>query len=157
MAHSPGGRHAQDAIGGRAFGGVGYATHYHTLDVWPYWGRRLTMTNMIGRHLFHRLRGTPGGPAAFTSRYAGREPAPRPWRPRTAVAERSATPADLGAETSAVARAENRLPAAPRAVARPAQTATAPNNLPQSQVIENNLPDSQIRPEFRDSGRWIAD
>lgn len=146
-------RYAREAIDGRAFGDVGYATHYHTLDVWPYWGRTLTMTNMIGRHLFHRLRGTAGGPGAFTVRYAGREPAPRPWQPRESLAELAADPA-----LEALITAPDRLPAAPvaHAIAEPPRIAREPNNLPRSRPIENALPDSQVRPEFRDSGRLIG-
>lgn len=146
-------RYAREAIDGRAFREVGYATHYHTLEVWPYWGRTLTMTNMIGRHLFHRLRGSAGGPGAFTVRYSGREPAPRPWRPRDREAEVA------GAEAvDTVAATDDRLPPAP--VVREAAANTGitrePNNLPGSRPIVSALPDSQIRPEHRDSGRWIG-
>ena len=134
-------RYAREAIAGRGFGEVGYATHYHTLDVWPYWGRSLTMTNMIGRHLFHRLRGSAGSPGAFTIRYSGREPAPRPWRPN--------------AEEQL---AEDNLPPAPelREGYAEAEGTAVPNNLPASQPIEDALPDSQIRPEHRNSGQWIG-
>lgn len=146
-------RYAREAIDGRAFGEVGYATHYHTLDVWPYWGRTLTMTNMIGRHLFHRLRGSAGGPGAFTVRYAGREPSPRPWRPRP-------TEVEVAAEAAAEPAVEvaDRLPPAPalRERVAPGGRRREPNNLPGSQPIENALPDSQIRPEYRDSGRLIG-
>jgi spore germination cell wall hydrolase CwlJ-like protein len=146
-------RYAREAIDGRAFREVGYATHYHTLDVWPYWGRTLTMTNMIGRHLFHRLRGTAGGPGAFTVRYSGREPSPRPWRPREREAEVATEPA---AEPAVVIT--DRLPPAPvaREAAAGTRVAREPNNLPTSRPIESALPDSQIRPEYRDSGRWIG-
>ncbi|QLC26894.1 cell wall hydrolase [Parasphingopyxis algicola] len=144
-------RYAREAIDGRAFSEVGYATHYHTLDIWPYWGRRLTMTNMIGRHLFHRLRGSAGGPGAFTVRYSGREPAPRPWRPRTRDVA-SAGPAETEAQV------EDGLPPAPVALDTIANSGLSrePDNLPGSRPIENALPDSRIRPEYRDSGRWIG-
>lgn len=146
-------RYAREAIDGRAFGEVGYATHYHTLDVWPYWGRTLTMTNMIGRHLFHRLRGTAGGPGAFTVRYSGREPAPRPWRPRETEIEVAVEPA-----VDPIVVPNDRLPPAPvvREAAANTRVAREPNNLPGSRPIESALPDSQIRPEYRDSGRWIG-
>lgn len=148
-------RYAREAIDGRAFGDVGYATHYHTLDIWPYWGRRLTMTNMIGRHLFHRLRGSAGGPAAFTVRYAGRETAPRPWRARAV----EVTDADAAGETMEQDQASaDRLPPAPvvRQAAANSIIARNQDNLPGSGLRENTLPDSQIRPEHRDSGRWIG-
>ncbi|MBC2779181.1 cell wall hydrolase [Parasphingopyxis marina] len=145
-------RYAREAIDGRAFGEVGFATHYHTLEVWPHWGRRLTMTNMIGRHLFHRLRGNDGGPGAFTVRYTGHEPAPRPWQPR----ETDNAAADIAA---AVQEADNRLPPAPairEAAASGSRLPAEPNNLPQSRPIERSLPNSQVRPEFQESGRWIG-
>lgn len=143
-------RYAREAIAGRAFGDVGYATHYHTLDIWPYWGRRLTMTNMIGRHLFHRLRGTAGGPGAFTVRYSGREPAPRPWNPRSRDV--------ASAEPATGAHLEDGLPPAPiaRDIIASSGLSREPDNLPGSRPIENALPDSQVRPEYRDSGRWIG-
>lgn len=161
-------RYATEAIDGRAFGDVGYATHYHTFEVWPYWGRSLTMTNMIGRHIFHRLRGRGGAPGFFTARYAGQESGPRPWRPRPVVEElpqlaqadgQSGSPTEIAL---ALNELPNNLPPAPiartpradpsRAAAEPAE----PNNLPRSRVIESALPDSTVRPEYRDSGRWIG-
>lgn len=149
-------RYAREAIGGRQFRDVGYATHYHTLDIWPYWGRSLTMTNMIGRHLFHRLRGSSGSPGAFTVHYAGREPAPRPWLPR--VADTAQTDTEVGDLANDFAASGDRLPAAPvvRNGAENGGIARESNNLPSSRPIENALPDSQIRPEYRDSGRWIG-
>ncbi|WP_298018029.1 cell wall hydrolase [uncultured Parasphingopyxis sp.] len=163
-------RYAAEAIDGRAFGDVGYATHYHTFEVWPYWGRRLTMTNMIGRHIFHRLRGRGSDPGFFTQRYSGRESGPRPWRPRPA--EEAVAAADMpvadGAsgspteEALEMARATDNLPPAP--VARSSRQertqvaeAAEPNNLPRSGVIAGTLPESTVRPEFRNSGRWIGD
>lgn len=151
--------YARQALAGRAFGDVGYATHYHTFEVWPHWGRRLTMTNMIGRHLFHRLRGAGGGPRAFTRRYAGHEPAPRPWTPRPAdgVAAGGIDIALAAAIEAAAAQPANNLPPAPVALREAAQPVEAePNNLPVSRPREDALPDSQIRPEYRQSGRWIA-
>lgn len=146
-------RYAREAIAGRAFGEVGYATHYHTLDVWPYWGRSLTMTNMIGRHLFHRLRGTASAPGAFSVRYSGREPAPRPWQPNT-----EEQLADGEMEEMLEALAEDNLPPAPqlRGELAEAEIGAVSNNLPTSQVIEDALPDSQIRPEHSNSGQWIG-
>ncbi|WP_255454616.1 cell wall hydrolase [Parasphingopyxis sp. CP4] len=146
-------RYAREAIAGRSFGEVGYATHYHTLDVWPYWGRSLTMTNMIGRHLFHRLRGTASSPGAFSVRYSGREPAPRPWRPNAEEQQ-----ADGEGELLIEDLVEDNLPPAPqlRGELAEAEVDAVSNNLPTSQVIENALPDSQVRPEHRNSGQWIG-
>ncbi|NNC72194.1 MAG: cell wall hydrolase [Sphingomonadaceae bacterium] len=159
-------RIAREALGGRAFGEVGYATHYHTFEVWPYWGRTLTMTNMIGRHIFHRLRGRGGSPAYFTERYSGRESGPRPWRPRPAQDTADNALAEVVAAASRAAEVQaaqepNNLSPAPVARNEASRTTTTPrvrepNNLPDSGVREDALPDSQIRPEFRESGRWIG-
>ncbi|MEM8694954.1 MAG: cell wall hydrolase [Pseudomonadota bacterium] len=147
-------RYAREAIDGRAFGEVGYATHYHTLDIWPYWGRSLTMTNMIGRHLFHRLRGSAGGPGAFTVRYSGRESAPRPWRSR----DTDVAIADLEVGIDPIVAADDNLPPAPVALDDVTRSGAVeePNNLPGSRPIDSALPDSRIRPEYQDSGRWIG-
>lgn len=159
-------RIAREALGGRAFGDVGFATHYHTFEVWPYWGRTLTMTNMIGRHIFHRLRGRGGSPGYFTERYSGRESGPRPWRPRPAQDAADNALAEVVAAASRAAEVQtaqepNNLPPAPVArnessrAAVPQRVREA-NNLPDSRIREDALPDSQIRPEFRDSGRRIG-
>ncbi len=74
-------RISAEALAGRVFAPVGLATHYHTLAVWPSWGRSLAMTNVIGAHIFHRWRGRYGTPAAFLRPYSGREPAPGPYLP----------------------------------------------------------------------------
>ncbi len=76
-------RIAAEALAGRVFPNVGMATHYHTLAVWPAWGRSLATTNVIGAHIFHRWRGRWGEPDAFLRPYAGREPAPGPYLPIT--------------------------------------------------------------------------
>ncbi len=74
-------RIAAEALAGRVFAPVGLASHYHTLAVWPSWGRSLAMTNVIGAHIFHRWRGRWGTPAAFSRPYSGREPVPGPYLP----------------------------------------------------------------------------
>ena len=72
-------RIAAEALAGRVFPNVGMATHYHTLAVWPSWGRTLATTNVIGAHIFHRFRGRWGLPDAYLRPYSGREPAPGPY------------------------------------------------------------------------------
>lgn len=74
-------RIAAEALAGRVFPDVGVATHYHTLAVWPSWGRSLATTNVIGAHIFHRFRGRWGLPDAYLRPYAGREPVPGPYLP----------------------------------------------------------------------------
>ena len=74
-------RIATEALAGRTYPAVGMATHYHTLAVWPSWGRSLVMTNVVGAHIFHRWRGRWSLPASFTNIYTGREPLPGPYLP----------------------------------------------------------------------------
>ncbi len=49
---------------------VGLATHYHTIQIHPYWADSLTNITTIGAHTFYRWKGAAGLAAAFTDRYA---------------------------------------------------------------------------------------
>jgi spore germination cell wall hydrolase CwlJ-like protein len=66
---------AADALAGHVVAAVGQATHYHTDWVAPYWAPSLTKIKQIGAHIFYRFPGRWGTVAAFSGRYAGREPA----------------------------------------------------------------------------------
>ena len=65
---------AREALAGHVAARVGTATHYHADYVLPYWSPTLGKITQIGAHIFYRWRGSPGESAAFTDRYAGREP-----------------------------------------------------------------------------------
>ena len=65
---------AQAALGGAVFKPVGYATHYHTNWVVPYWSSSLVKAANIGSHIFYRWTGGWGRAGAFQGRYAGVEP-----------------------------------------------------------------------------------
>lgn len=67
-------RIAGDALMGSVYAPVGYATHYHTLWVKPYWAGSLDHIGTIGAHRFYRNRGAGGAQSAFTTSYAGYEP-----------------------------------------------------------------------------------
>lgn len=56
---------ARSALAGKVFPSVGYATHYHTNWVVPYWSDSLDKLTMVGTHLFFRWRGWWGTPPAF--------------------------------------------------------------------------------------------
>ena len=56
---------ATAALGGAVFGQVGYATHYHTDWVVPYWQSSLDKITAVHTHLFFRWSGWWGTPAAF--------------------------------------------------------------------------------------------
>ncbi|WP_166037368.1 cell wall hydrolase, partial [Sphingosinicella sp. YJ22] len=66
---------AEAALGGYVHRPVGLATHYHANYVFPYWAPTLAKITQIGAHIFYRWQGGWGRPAAFSSRYAGAEPA----------------------------------------------------------------------------------
>jgi len=65
---------ARAALNGYVARQVGTATHYHADYVLPYWSPTLGKITQIGAHIFYRWRGAAGESAAFTDRYAGREP-----------------------------------------------------------------------------------
>ncbi len=50
-------RIARDVVEGRTYlADVGASTHYHADYVRPWWARRLTKMDTIGRHVFYRLK-----------------------------------------------------------------------------------------------------
>jgi spore germination cell wall hydrolase CwlJ-like protein len=65
---------AKAALGGKVYKPVGYATHYHTNWVVPYWSSSLTKLANVGTHIFYRWEGGWGRPAAFRHAHAGTEP-----------------------------------------------------------------------------------
>ena len=66
---------AEEALAGKVYAPVGYATHYHTNWVVPYWSSTLSKVANVGTHIFYRWAGGWGKPAAFTDRHSGDEPA----------------------------------------------------------------------------------
>ena len=91
---------ASSALNGSVFAPVGYATHYHTDWVVPYWSASLDKITAIGSHLFFRWTGWWGTPPAFNRNLAGGEPiiaALAPWSPAHAAAPGLATLAAIDA------------------------------------------------------------
>lgn len=131
-------RLAAEALAGRVHAPVGLSTFYHANYVLPAWAPRLLKTAVIGNHLFYRLPGNAGTPAAFSARYAGVEPIARP-NPITIHYYRPAQARDLPAWiAAATARSQPRT-------AEPARYAAEP------------VEDLQVRPEYRQSGQWRDD
>lgn len=62
---------ARAALRGAVEPSVGEATHYHADYVSPAWAPLLQKVAVIGQHIFYRLQGPAGEPAAFTARYVG--------------------------------------------------------------------------------------
>lgn len=69
---------ATGAMAGLVFSPVGYATHYHTDWVAPYWSAKVDKIAQIGTHLFFRWTGSAGRAGAFTGRVTGQEPSIAP-------------------------------------------------------------------------------
>lgn len=163
---------ARAALSGYVYLPVGLATHYHTIAVHPYWAPSLSHVGTIGAHRFYRFAGAAGQPGAFRFAYAGGEPLAAPHARRASVMT-----ADGPLDPLAIQRAfAGDAPAATAATAlhgaAPApQGAGAQRPLMAPPVYAQDLsrrggdalyrgeklPDSgSIRPEYQQSGQWIA-
>jgi hypothetical protein len=89
---------ASEMLAGKVFAPVGWATHYHTNYVVPYWSSSLTKAAVIGTHIFYRWTGSWGRGAAFADRHAGAEPDVTGLGRRTEVQTAATVPADVAAE-----------------------------------------------------------
>ena len=142
-------RVAERALAGDVYVPVGSATFYHTMQIAPAWGRRMTPVAIVGAHIFYRMPGGSPDAAALPMLYAGGEPTPGPL-------PRVAPPTQLMQVVMPVAGAQ--LPvvpdARPFAASRETYSLTPPSR--DSRYVTGALPDSAIRDEFRDSGEWIA-
>lgn len=133
-------RIAGAALAGSVYEPVGLSTHYHTLDVHPYWAPSLDRTTVVGAHVFYRWPGAAGERAAFAFNYAGGEP-----RPGLVAAAASGSP-HLSDQPAA-----EPVPAEPAAASVPAPVASAA--LPASDAYMTRS--GEVRSEYANSGRWI--
>jgi hypothetical protein len=142
-------RVAERALAGDVYLPVGSATFYHTMQISPAWGRRMTPVAIVGAHIFYRMPGGSPDAAALPMLYAGGEPTPGPL-------PRVAPPMQLLQVVMPVAGAQ--LPVAPDA--RPVAASRETHNLTppsrDNRYVAGALPDSTIRDEFRESGQWIT-
>lgn len=58
-------RVATRALSGSVMGDIGNATHFHTINVSPGWGPRMTRVGQVGLHIFYRFGGRGGQPGMF--------------------------------------------------------------------------------------------
>jgi hypothetical protein len=154
------------ALAGAVYQPVGLATHYHTVQVHPYWADSLDNVGTIGAHMFYRWRGKAGLKAAFSERYWGGEPVAAPL-PRLATAAPAAESDPL-----ALARAwESGLADARRTgtanTVAPAPT-PAPRTMPRYSAdvqarggeslfqVHGVAGAGQVRDEYARSGQWLA-
>lgn len=122
---------AMEALSGHVFAPVGHSTHYHADYVLPYWADSLAKQVQIGHHIFYRLKGGLGTGAAFSQRYAGKEPDLPPPPSTTAVA------AEAVDQTQAQALLNSGLAGAPPAVAADA-AGVAAANLPKQVLLADS-------------------
>ena len=157
---------AQAALAGAVYTPVGLATHYHTIQIHPYWADSLNRVTTIGAHIFYSWRGAAGRSAAFSDSYIGNEPVAAP-HPRSVVdpsagldpvglerafeagLQRTATvPGSMAAQSPA---------ASPAALARPDYTPAVQALGGEARYAGSRLPDSGgVKEEYAHSGEWIA-
>lgn len=149
---------AQAALAGYVYAPAGLATHYHTIQIHPYWADSLSYIGTIGAHRFYRFGGRAGQPATFRFAYLGGEPVAGPHA-RDAATDRAPDPV---LDPAAVQRAWELAPAtATPAAARAAPVPTYSQEL-QSRGGDalyraERLPEATgIRPEYANSGAWIV-
>jgi spore germination cell wall hydrolase CwlJ-like protein len=100
---------ATAALAGSVYAPVGYATHYHTNWVVPYWSSSLDKIAQVKTHLFFRWTGWWGTPAAFARTVSGFEPniamlggvSPAHVGPGPGVAMATINPAEVDSAPSA--------------------------------------------------------
>jgi Cell Wall Hydrolase len=170
-------RIADEALAGRVFEPVGYATHYHTLAVNPAWGPKLVKAAIIGAHIFYRMPSVAGLPGSFRDAYRGGEPAPEPKTPIykqvPLPTPQMATLAPYQLPLAPPAPTTSAQAKAPAAIAEAPAPRTPVANIQPEYVRSGDpiagsrpvttptssgyaiTPESNIQPEYRDSGTWI--
>jgi spore germination cell wall hydrolase CwlJ-like protein len=140
-------RIAADALAGKVFAPVGYATHYHTHQVLPSWAYRLAKVAVIGSHNFYRIPDRWGTPGAFSQRYAAHEPSAA-----TVIATRLPISPEAVPQVHAAAAAAPYVPPVILPIDTPAPYL---DNLPAAKPVDDTLPASTVKEEYRNSGRWL--
>ncbi|MFD2135650.1 cell wall hydrolase [Novosphingobium resinovorum] len=157
---------ARQALAGYVYTPIGLATHYHTVQVNPYWAPSLQYLSTIGAHRFYALRGEAGSAATFRFAYLGGEPMAAPHRhDDSADAAAAAAALDPLAVQRAFGTAQP-VKAEPVAQATSPTMPIQPSPAYSSEVQQRggdslytarNMPGSQgIKAEYANSGRWIT-
>lgn len=153
-------RVATRALAGAVDDTIGLATHYHTIDVNPFWAKSLDTIATIGAHRFYGWRGIAGARSAFYRSYRGHEPVPAP-HPRSALADLAAAdPLALQRAFEAERQGSVRVPA-PLAVWQVAdhgadRTEPGPDSRANALMSEPQSGSGAVQPRYRNSGQWIA-
>ncbi|OCC22846.1 cell wall hydrolase [Croceicoccus estronivorus] len=143
---------AQAALNGAVYAPVGLATHYHTIQVNPYWAKGLDRLTTIGAHIFYGWRGAAGRLSAFRSAYAGNEPAASPHARTVTDPVAALDPVALAkAYSDGLQRASASTP--PRPDYTPAIEARGGDAL----YDGTRLPQTgSVKAEYARTGEWIA-
>ena len=158
---------ARAALSGYVYAPVGLATNYHTAAIHPYWADSLNFLGQIGAHRFYRLGGRAGAAATFNASYTGIEPAARPFTRATAAIAAPGTAPDpvaiQNAYAGGLAIAHFAVPGAPlaaslvRAAPAPRYAEALAARGGETLYEGAKLPEATgIRPEYAQSGKWIA-
>ena len=135
------------ALAGAVYAPVGLATHYHTVQIHPYWADSLQTVGTIGAHIFYKWKGAAGQPSAFRSAYMGAEPS-------TATLARSDVTNELAPNPATVAQAFDTGLAAVPAPDYSAVVSARGGDAPHS---GERLPASgSVKAEYARSGEWIV-
>jgi hypothetical protein len=173
---------AISALAGNVYAPVGMATHYHTVNIYPYWAPSLHFIGTIGAHRFYRWKGSAGRPSAFFRGYVGNEPFPGPkpraWMPTIAPVldpiqlqkqyEREYAAARLKAEKDMQSIASSAIAPTPAYSAivpqrqrlapvydAPSYSKQAMSRGGESNYAGEKLPEAtNIKPEYQNSGTW---
>ncbi len=161
-------RTAMAALSGYVEPSVGLATHYHTIQINPYWAPSLNFITTIGAHRFYSFKGKAGQSGTFRFAYAGGEPLAVPHA-RNPAADKAPDPVldPLALQKAYDSGFQSAAQAAPGAGqpggAEPARFAPAPRYAPEveqrggdKQYAGEKLPGSTVRPEYENSGQWIG-
>ena len=146
---------ARAALAGAVYAPVGLATHYHTVQVHPYWADSLDHVGTIGAHRFYRWRGAAGRALAFSDSYRGGEPLPAP-SPRRLDPAPAADPIQLArvyeAAHDPLAIAAPAVPVRATPVYASEIEARGGDDL--SRAIASPAT-GQVREEYARSGQWL--
>ena len=155
---------ARAALAGYVYAPVGLATHYHTIQVHPYWADKLSYLGTIGAHRFYSFGGPAGRPGVFRFAYHGGEPVAGPHAHAASagpdIAESQPDPVEVQRSfEKPEGISSNAAPAHATTISTPAPTYTRQLQERGGDALyrADNLPKaSGIRPEYENSGRWIA-
>ena len=136
---------ARQALSGAVYAPVGLATHYHTVQIHPYWADSLDHVGTIGAHRFYRWRGAAGRSLAFSDTYIGGEPVAAPAARRADVAPAPADPVVLARAYEAAVTGAVPIYAA-EVEARGGEALFRASAAPAA---------GQVREEYARSGQWL--